>query len=213
MLTVKTLIFNPVGVNCYVAFDETKEAVIIDCGCSTQSEWNELKEYLAAENLQVKHLLNTHLHFDHVWGNPFVYAELGLSPEAHKDDVNIYNNCVKMVEQMFGVRVNIPPMPPLCRMLKDGDTVTFGNTTLQVLHTPGHSMGCLCFYDEKDGVLFSGDTLFCCGMGRTDLEGGNQYMIYQSLQRLALLPDDTKVYCGHGEDTTIAFEKKHNPYL
>lgn len=213
MLKIKRFSFNPVMVNSYVVSDETKEAVIIDCGCASQSEWNELISYIQSEGLSVKHLLNTHLHFDHVWGNPFAHEALGLSPEASKADLPVYNNIEQMLERMFGVRIPVPSMPELGRDLKDGDEVKFGNTTFAVILTPGHSLGSLCFYDQADETLFSGDTLFCGSIGRTDLEGGNHYSIMESLQRLAILPDSTKVYSGHGESTTIANEKRYNPYL
>lgn len=212
-MNIKTFEVNPLGENCYVVSDETQEAVIIDCGCSTESEWADIKEYIATQNLQVKHLLNTHLHFDHVWGNAFVYRDFGMKPEANFEDLYIYEHMDEQIRSVVGVSIPHPPLPPLGTSLLDGNEIIFGNTTLRVLTTPGHSQGSICFYSETDGVLFSGDTLFCGSCGRTDLEGGSMESMIQSLQKLATLPDMTKVFCGHGSATTIGREKLYNPYL
>lgn len=212
-MNIKTFEVNPLGENCYVVSDDTREAVIIDCGCSTESEWADIKEYIATQGLQVKHLLNTHLHFDHVWGNTFVYRDFGVKPEANYEDLYIYEHMDEQIRSVVGVSIPHPPLPPLGTSLLDGSEIVFGNTTLKVLTTPGHSRGCICFYSEPDGVLFSGDTLFCGSCGRTDLEGGSMESMIQSLQKLATLPDETKVFCGHGSTTTIGREKLYNPYL
>lgn len=212
-MEIKTFTVNPLGVNCYVAHDITKEGGIIDCGCSTESEWKEIKDYIESENLTIKHLLNTHLHFDHVWGNPFAFRDLGISPEANRADASIYQEIDRQIEMVVGFKIPHPPMPQLGNSLKEGDEIAFGNTSLKVLHTPGHSQGSVCFYSEADEVLFSGDTLFYGSCGRTDLEGGSQSDMMKSLQRLALLPEATKVMCGHGPSTTIKMEKLHNPYM
>ena len=212
-MNIKTFEVNPLCVNCYVLNDETKEAVIIDCGCSDEYEWTDIRKYIATEGLQVKHLLNTHLHFDHVWGNAFAYRELGLRPEANYEDLHIYEHMDEQIRSVVGISIPHPPMPPLGTSLLDGSKITFGSTTLKVITTPGHSRGSICFYSEIDDVLFSGDTLFCGSCGRTDLEGGNYQSIVQSLQKLAFLPDSTKVFCGHGPTTTIGREKMYNPYL
>lgn len=212
-MTIKRFEVNALSENCYVVSDETKECVIIDCGCSDEYEWADIKKYLATNDLQVKHLLNTHLHFDHVWGNTFVYRDLGLRPEANYEDLHIYEHMDEQIRSVVGVGIPHPPLPPLGTSLLDGSEVKFGNTTFSVMTTPGHSRGCICFYSEKDHVLFSGDTLFCGSCGRTDLPGGSHEAIMQSLLRLATLPDDTKVYSGHGPATTIGREKQHNPYM
>ena len=212
-MDIKRFEVNPLCENCYVVSDDTKEAVIIDCGCSDEYEWADIKKYIASNDLQVKHLLNTHLHFDHAWGTTFVHRELGLRPEANYEDLHIYENMDEQIRSVVGVGIPHPPLPPLGTSLLDGSEVTFGNTTLKVLATPGHSRGCICFYSEKDKVLFSGDTLFCGSCGRTDLEGGSYQDIVKSLLKLSTLPDDIQVFCGHGPSTTIGREKQYNPYL
>lgn len=212
-MTIKTFEVNPLRENCYVVSDETKQCVIIDCGCSDEHEWEDIKKHIDAEGLEVKHLLNTHLHFDHVWGNTFVYRDLGLRPEANYEDLTIYENMDEQIRSVVGVGIPHPPLPPLGTSLLDGTEITFGNTTLTVLATPGHSCGSICFYSEKEHILFSGDTLFCGSCGRTDLEGGSYKDIIMSLQKLANLPNETKVFCGHGPATTIEREKRYNLYL
>lgn len=212
-MIIKTFEVNPLGELCYVASDETQEGVIIDCGCSTESEWSDIKKYITSNNLQIKHLLNTHLHFDHVWGNAFVYQDLQLRPAANYEDLSIYERMDEQIRSVVGISIPHPPMPPLGTSLLDGSTITFGNTTLQVIATPGHTRGGICFYSPADHVLFSGDTLFCGSCGRTDLEGGDSQAIIQSLKKLTTLPDSTKVFCGHGNSTSIGREKAYNPYM
>ena len=212
-MNIKKFEVNPLGEQCYVASDDTKEGVIIDCGCSDEYEWGEINKYIASNDLQIKHLLNTHLHFDHVWGNTFVYRDMGLRPEANYEDLSIYERMDEQIRSVVGVGIPHSPLPPLGTSLLDGSEVKFGNTTLKVIATPGHSRGCICFYSKEDAVLFSGDTLFCGSCGRTDLEGGDWQAILQSLKRLATLPDETQVFCGHGSSTTIGREKMYNPYM
>ena len=119
-MTIKRFEVNALSENCYVVSDETKECVIIDCGCSDEYEWADIKKYLATNDLQVKHLLNTHLHFDHVWGNTFVYRDLGLRPEANYEDLHIYEHMDEQIRSVVGVGIPHPPLPPLGTSLLDG---------------------------------------------------------------------------------------------
>lgn len=213
-MEVKIFAVNPLEVNCYVVSDDTKEAVIIDCGCFHPDEWAEIKNYIVKEQLKVVHLLNTHLHFDHIMGVPMVYNDLGLAPEANKNDLSIYNNVEKQISMFINMNVDHIEMPPLGRELRDGDTIEFGTHSFMVIQTPGHTKGGVCFYCKEENVLFTGDTLFQCSIGRTDLEGGCYEDIIQSVkERLLVLPPETKVYPGHGPSSSIEFEKKYNPYL
>ncbi len=218
MLKVKQFLFNPVCVNTYVVSDETGEGVIIDCGCADEREWQELDGYLKANNIKVCHLLNTHLHLDHVFGNQFAIKYLNLKPEASALDYPLYSNLHSQVAMFFGLRIadslNYDYASILGPSLNDGDEVRFGKSSLKVIFTPGHTPGGLCFYSETDKVLFSGDTLFQGSIGRTDLEGGSYPTLIRSItNRLQPLPDETTVYSGHGGTTTIGYEKKYNPYL
>lgn len=213
-MEVKIFAVNPLEVNCYVVSDETKEAVIIDCGCFHPDEWVEIKNYIVKEQLKVVHLLNTHLHFDHIMGVPMVYNDLGLAPEANKNDLSIYNNVGKQISMFINMNVDHIEMPPLGRELRDGDTIEFGTHSFMVIQTPGHTRGGVCFYCKEENALFTGDTLFQCSIGRTDLEGGCYEDIIQSVkERLLVLPPETKVYPGHGPSSSIEFERKYNPYL
>lgn len=213
-MEVKIFAVNPLEVNCYVVSDDTKEAVIIDCGCFHPDEWAEIKNYIVKEQLKVVHLLNTHLHFDHIMGVPMVYNDLGLAPEANKNDLSIYNNVGKQISMFINMNVDHIEMPPLGRELRDGDTIEFGTHSFMVIQTPGHTKGGVCFYCKEENALFTGDTLFQCSIGRTDLEGGCYEDIIQSVkERLLVLPPETKVYPGHGPSSSIEFEKKYNPYL
>ncbi len=213
-MEVKIFAVNPLEVNCYVVSDDTKEAVIIDCGCFHPDEWVEIKNYIVKEQLKVVHLLNTHLHFDHIMGVPMVYNDLGLAPEANKNDLSIYNNVGKQISMFINMNVDHIEMPPLGRELRDGDTIEFGTHSFMVIQTPGHTKGGVCFYCKEENALFTGDTLFQCSIGRTDLEGGCYEDIIQSVkERLLVLPPETKVYPGHGPSSSIEFERKYNPYL
>jgi len=215
MLNIKNFVDNPLGVNCFVVNDEsTKEAVIIDCGCAEEGEWQSIMKYISQEGLTITHLLNTHLHFDHIWGIPFVFNDLGLKAEANYADMDLYNNVEESVARVIGVRIPMPPFPPLGKSLLDGDIITFGESTLKVITTPGHSQGGICFYSESDKVLFAGDTIFCNSIGRTDLDGGNYNQLIENItNKLLTLPEDVTVLCGHGPSTNIGNEKMFNPYV
>lgn len=213
-MKIKTFEVNLLEVNCYIVSDDTKEAVIIDCGCFDISEWKRIKAYIDSEGLQVKHVLNTHFHFDHMMGVPMIHHDLGICPEAHKGDLTIYNKVEEQVSQFMGITLPHIELPPLARELKDGDEISFGSHKFVVVHTPGHTPGGICFYCKEENVIFTGDTLFKLSVGRTDLAGGNTNDLLNSLKnRLALLPPETVAYPGHGPSTTIADELRYNPYL
>ena len=199
-------------VNCYVIWDETKEATIIDPGCFYDEEKRKLKDFIIDKELTVKHLLNTHLHLDHIFGNPFVLSEFGLSAEAHQADEFWIDEAPKQ-SRTFGFQLNEAPVPR-GKYLADGDKIMFGNTTLEAIHVPGHSPGSLVYYSKADNCLFSGDVLFQGSIGRADLAGGNfDDLISNISDRLFTLPNDTVVYPGHGGPTTIGAEKRDNPFF
>ena len=211
-MKIKTFEFNMFPVNCYVIWDETKEATIIDPGCFYDEEKRKLKDFIIDKELTVKHLLNTHLHLDHIFGNPFVLSEFGLSAEAHQADEFWIDEAPKQ-SRMFGFQLNEAPVP-LGKYLADGDKIMFGNTTLEAIQVPGHSPGSLVYYSKADNCLFSGDVLFQGSIGRADLAGGNfDDLISNISDRLFTLPNDTVVYPGHGGPTTIGAEKRDNPFF
>lgn len=199
-------------VNTYVVWDETNEAVIIDAGCFYEDEQIKLKEFINGNNLTIKHLLNTHLHLDHIFGNSFAVKEFNVTPEANKEDKFLLPKTLDYC-RMFGIRLNENP-PSIGKYISDGDEVKFGNTVLKAIHVPGHSPGSLVFYSEKDGCAFCGDVLFKGSIGRTDLDGGDFTLLRNGItSKLFTLPDQTYMYTGHGEPTTIGNEKMNNPFF
>ena len=200
--------------NCYVLWDETNEAVVIDPGCFYEEEKQALKNFIIKNGLNVKHLLNTHLHLDHIFGNPFMLKEFGLKAEANQADEFWIDEAPKQ-SRMFGFQLQEAPVP-LGTYLHDGDIITFGNTELEAIHVPGHSPGSMSLFTE--GHVFTGDTLFVGGVGRTDLPGGSGRVMARSIQeKLCTLPDDTTVLPGHNyggmPTSTIGREKRYNPFL
>ena len=197
----------------YVVIDEkTNDCVVIDAGCVDEAEKNSLGEYIRNHQLHLKHVLNTHLHMDHCFGNRYLYKEFGVGPEASADDEPLLET-LHAQASMFGIEYT-DAIQPIAKYLNDEDLITFGESALKVIKVPGHSRGGLAFYSESEHILFSGDTLFHNSIGRTDLPGGSYKDLIASLiQKLMILPGETDVYPGHGETTTIGDEREDNPYL
>ena len=211
-LKIKAFTFNPIQENTYVVSDETGQAVVIDAGCYHGKEKQELKNYIESNELKLIHVLNTHLHFDHQFGNRFLADTYGLKPQAHPDDEFLLQRVVAGAI-IYGFPVT-EDAQPIGHYLYEGDTIHFGNTQLNCIHIPGHCPGHLVFHDAANKVLFAGDVLFNGSIGRTDLEFGNhQQLINGITEKLLVLPEDTVVYPGHGPSTNIGEEKKFNPYL
>ena len=212
MIEVITFTVNPIQENTYLLYDESKECVIIDCGCFTEREKTVFRNFIDENALKPKHLLNTHLHFDHVLGNRFIYETYGLTPEAHQADEFMLKQMRAQLDY-FGVPSKDEPVP-VGKYLNEGDKIIFGNSELEVLHIPGHSPGSLVYYNCAQKLLFVGDVLFRECIGRTDLPGGNHIDLIRNIQeKLLILPDEIVVFCGHDETTTIGHEKRYNPYL
>ncbi|GHT22082.1 MBL fold hydrolase [Bacteroidia bacterium] len=212
-MQIKIFEFNGIHVNTYLLWDETGEAAIIDCGVSTAAERKELKDFIDANGLHPKLLLNTHLHFDHTLGNRFVLEMYGLKPQYHEAEDTMMPGQREQVLS-FGQEKDFEEGIRAEHYLNDGDTVKFGNTQLQVLLTPGHSPAGLCFYCQAAACVFTGDTLFRFDIGRSDLWGGNQQALVDGIRKkLLTLPDETTVYPGHALHSTIAKEKKYNKYI
>jgi len=212
MITVKTFTFNAYSENTYVLYDETKECVIIDPGMYEGYEQNELTAFIKQENLKPVLLLNTHCHLDHVFGNKFVFDTYGLKPKFHKGELQVLEAVPSYAPSMGFGKYEVSPLPD--QFLPETGTVAFGDSTLALIFAPGHSPAHLCLYSKADAVLIGGDVLFYGGIGRTDLPGGNHQQLIQNISsKLFVLPDETKVYPGHGPATTIGFEKQHNPFF
>lgn len=208
---IEKFTFGPFQENTYVLHDETKECVIVDPGCFDASEQIELSTFISDNGLKPVLLLNTHCHIDHIAGNLFVSEQFGLTPVMHQLDLPI----LKLQQQssmMYGLPFEPSPMPE--KFIEEGDIISFGNTKLEVLFTPGHAPGHVVFYHRGSSVIISGDVLFYNSIGRTDLPMGDHDTLIRSIKtKLFPLGDNVKVYCGHGPETTIGFEKRTNPYL
>lgn len=212
MIKIKCFEFNLFSENTYVLYDETKEAVIIDCGCMSADEEKRLSEFIAGHELAPKLLLCTHLHLDHILGNAFVHRTYGLLPKAHRLEVEQIPPLDVQMKQM-GLHASVDAVP-VTSFLNENEPIRFGHSELAVLFVPGHSPGSLVFYSPADGFVLSGDTLFAGSIGRTDLWGGSYGMLVSAIQEKVLsLPDETLICPGHGPSTTVIEEKLHNPYL
>lgn len=213
MLTIKTFPVNPLSTNCYVASDETREAVIIDCGALYDEEKADIADYIAKEQLRpVAHLL-THAHFDHLFGASFLYQKYGLAARCPEPDMPLFLNAEDQMRDILGHAMSCPTGPAGESITPDS-VISFGTHRLSVIPTPGHTPGGICFYCEAEKVLFSGDSLFQLSIGRTDFPGGNHWDLIRSLKHLLSdLPDDTRIYPGHGPATEAGFERINNPYL
>lgn len=205
-MIIKKLEVGPIMANCYVlGCEDTKEAVVIDPG----DEADRILMTLSESNLRVKYIINTHGHFDHVGANKRMKEITGAELLIHAEDEPMLKD-LHGAAQAFGLRSE--NSPPSDRHLAHGDELTFGNITLSVVHTPGHSRGGVCLY--TDGALFSGDTLFAGSIGRTDLPGGDYDTLITSIkEKLLAFDDKTIVYPGHGPETSILQERRMNPFL
>ena len=213
MLTVKCFTCNMLSENCYVVSDESRDCVIIDCGAYYPEEGQAIVGYIRQQQLTPRHLLCTHGHFDHCMGNGYIFRAFGLKPRAHQDDSFLMEKMEQQTSDILGIPIHLD-VPPVGIYLPDSDTITFGSHTWQILHTPGHTPGGIVFYDADEHIAFSGDTLFRMSIGRTDFERGSYADMITSLHMLATqLPADTKIYAGHGPETTMADEIRYNPYL
>lgn len=213
MLNVKSFSVNPLQENCYVVSDDSKECVIIDCGAYYDAECQAIDNYLRDNQLSPVHLLATHGHLDHNFGNAHLFEKYALKVEICAEDQSLVEHLPEQASTLFGMQIS-DDQPPIGKLLTNGDRITFGHHTLQVLHTPGHSQGSCLFYDKEEHIVFSGDTLFRMSIGRTDFPEGSWQQMQQSLTTIAkTLSADTVVYPGHGPQTTIADELKYNPFL
>ena len=212
MITVQTFVFNIIAENTYLLYDETKEAVLIDCGCMVAAEEQKLAGFISQNGIQLKRNLCTHLHFDHILGNHFIYQTYGIKPEAHRKEVELLPS---IKQQMLSMRIRLPVQwMEVEDYLVGNETIRFGESELVTLLVPGHSPGSLAYYSRKDGFIVVGDVLFKGSIGRSDFWGGNHEMLVAAIKdKILCLPDETIVYPGHGPSTTVIEEKLNNPFL
>ncbi len=211
MLQVKAFENNPYQENTYILYDESGDCAIIDPGMYTSEEQNLVVRFIKDNDLKPVLLLNTHCHIDHVLGNKFVFEQYGLKPQFHEGELPVLEAVIAYAPAM-GFRYDPSPLPDV--LLPETGSIGFGNTTLQLIFAPGHSPASLCFYDRESNILIGGDVLFRGSIGRTDLPGGNYDQLITSIEeKLFTLPDTCMVYPGHGPETIIGIEKKHNPFF
>ncbi len=212
MLHLESFVFNPFAENTYVVYDSSNECAIIDPGCSNTAEENRLFGFIDSHRLKPLMIISTHGHIDHIVGNQAAKQRYGIKVAAHPD---VKNDFLRSQQQaaMFGL-----PFSGNCELpeidLIDGEIIKVGESTLEVIATPGHALGSISLYAETEGWVFTGDTLFCRSIGRTDFPGGSYEQLRTSIiERLFRLPGDTEVYSGHGESTTIFDEMHYNMFL
>ncbi|NQU85295.1 MAG: MBL fold metallo-hydrolase [Mariniphaga sp.] len=211
MLEIKKYVVNPLQENSYLIYDETKECIIIDAGFYYGEEEDEVDYFIEKNELKLQKLVNTHCHFDHIMGVEYLRNKYKVRFEAHEEDAFWVE---RAVEQGARFGFDMKPVNPIDKFIVEDEIIRMGNSELRIIHVPGHSAGHVVLYDEKEGNLIAGDVLFYGSIGRTDLPGGDYNTLIDGIKsRLFCLPDETIVYCGHGPETTIGFEKIHNPFL
>lgn len=212
MLLLESFVFNPFGENTYLIYDETKQCVIIDPGCSSPSEEDRLFGFIDSHQLKPLMVINTHGHVDHVVGNNVVKRRYGIPVAAHPDTHYDFTQAKRQAVWLGFQPVGDIDQPDVD--LEDDQEIKVGEGVLEVICTPGHAKGSISLYAPVEGWVFTGDALFCRSVGRTDLPGGDFDELHESIRsRLFTLPDETEVFSGHGETTTIGEEKDFNPYV
>lgn len=212
MIKIESFVFNMFYENTFVVSDDSKECVIIDPGCYSQHERDKLSRYISRQGLKPVHLLNTHCHIDHVFGNRFVADTWKLKLTIPDGEQSVLDAFPKISEMYAIPNIQQSPDPEI--ILFENDIVKFGNTTMKVISAPGHSPGGICFYMEDEKILIAGDVIFEDSIGRTDLPGGNHNLLIQNIKtKILTLPEDVQIYCGHGNSTTVGKEKRYNQFL
>jgi len=211
MLKIKQFIFNPLQENTFLAFNDEGDCAVIDPGCNSEYEYEELTDFITESRLTPKYLLNTHCHLDHVFGNKFIADTYGLQLHLHPGE-KVVLDAAPEVAQRWGLPFE--PYEGDLIFLEEGSRVKLGQYELEVLLTPGHSPASISFYCASQRLVLSGDVLFYQSIGRTDLPGGDYETLITSIrEKLFTLPEDVRVYPGHGGSTNIGYERKNNPFL
>lgn len=212
MISVEKFVFNFFSENTYVVWDNNSgEGMVIDPGCSNEHEENVIKNFILGQNINLKYIVNTHAHIDHIIGNYF-FKENYLVEFLGSEKDNFILEMLEDLGHKYGIRVKRSPLPD--KYIKEDEIIKLGESEVNFLFTPGHSPGEFCLYIPEENICFTGDVLFRESIGRTDLWGGDYDTLLQSInEKLFTLPDSTKILPGHGDDSTIGYEKKHNPFL
>ena len=210
-MKIACLPFNPIQENTYVVWDDTKECVVIDAGNCSPREDAALDDFIGRQGLKPVLAANTHGHFDHTLGVGHLKQRYGIPFALSEKDRFLLDNAA-VSGSLFGVKTG--PMPAIDRDLDAETEIRFGNSVLRILRTPGHTPGHVAFYEPESKALFTGDTLFCESIGRTDLPGGDYSWIMRSiLDVIVPLGEEVHVYPGHGPESTIGHELLYNPFI
>jgi glyoxylase-like metal-dependent hydrolase (beta-lactamase superfamily II) len=211
-MEIKIFTFNPFFENTFIIWDEsTNEAAVIDPGMSDKNEQLEFKSFIDEKSLNLKYLINTHCHLDHILGCGFVKEEYNPVYYIPEKDLPLFDQADKQAE-MFGIELD--KLPKIDKFLSENEIISLGNESISNLFTPGHTPGEFCLHLKESDFCITGDVLFKEGIGRTDLYGGNYNILIHSIKsKLFSLPDEIVIYPGHGDKSTIGYEKLHNPFL
>lgn len=209
-MKIKKFTFNDFQENTYV-INSRNHCMIIDPGCHNKQEEEVLTNYIESENLIPKELINTHCHLDHIFGNSFLSKKYNLKAKMHKSDFPLLEKSTVIADH-YGVHLNPPNLD--VDFIEEGEKIKLGETEWEIIFTPGHAPGHICLLNKQHKKIISGDVLFRMSIGRTDLPMCSHSDLISSIKtKLFILDDDIEVFCGHGENTTIGFEKKNNPFL
>ncbi|QFG53848.1 MBL fold metallo-hydrolase [Chryseobacterium sp.] len=211
MLHIKSFVFNPFSENTYIIYNNERRAFIVDPGNFSDAETQQLQNFIGENGLTVQNILLTHAHIDHVLGLQWAHDTYKVPVKLHEIEKEILDRN-PMDANRFGFFFK--PFSGELKFLKEKEMISLGEDQLEVFHVPGHSPGSVAYYSKESGLTLSGDVLFEGSIGRTDLYKGNHEQLIASVsEKLFTLPDDTKVYSGHGNPTTIGFEKQYNPFF
>ncbi len=207
-MEMKTCVVGPLEVNCYIIWDrQSRHGLIIDPG----GDGEMLVEVIKGLDVDIKYLINTHGHFDHISANNSIADAFSPERVLHPEDLDLFHGAHLQAEY-FGLTAMPQPEPTI--FAQEGMVIRVGNLSLRVIHTPGHTPGSISLYADHEGVLFTGDTLFQGSVGRTDLPGGSYETLMSSIkEKLLPLGDSVEVFCGHGPSTTLGEEKLSNPFI
>lgn len=211
MLNVESFTFNPFSENTYLVYNDEKETFLIDPGNMPEAETEILSNFISSKGLKIQNILLTHAHIDHIIGLQWAYDTYKVPILIHSDEIEILERA-PLTAKNYGFF--FPAFKGEIQHIKNGDEIKLGPETFKVLDVPGHSPGSVAFYSENNEFVISGDALFMMSIGRTDLYKGNYDQLISSItNQLLTLSENTKVYSGHGEMTSVGFEKEHNSFL
>lgn len=211
MLNIQIFQFNPFSENTYLVFNENKNGYLIDPGNWNERETETLQDFIKENEISIKNILLTHAHIDHVLGLQWAFDTYNVPIKMHEEEKEILDrNPISAKNYGFDFK----PFNGEIEFLKEGDSIFIDEDELKILFVPGHSPGSVAFYNKVQNLVISGDALFQGSIGRTDLYRGNHSQLIENIKtQLFSLPEETVVYCGHGNTTNIGFEKNHNPFF